>query len=171
MDCCWYCGTTEATAYEWEHQLPLSRGGVGKVQVRSCRRCNRIKGSDTLEEYRQRLSDILRYPVVFAGEVAPGEPFSCDMAEVERVLAAQTVVRLSGVLSEEIRDAYWHLRGRGVYMTILDIVERGLRMELAGLRRQFNDEQPFPPYRPAEQLSLLDDGATGATETTGMTDS
>src|SRR4051794_26069851 len=136
MDTCWYCGTTEATAYEWEHQLPLSRGGDGEDLVRSCRRCNRLKGSSSVGEFRARLATILRHPVVFAGEVGPDGVHTCDMAAVEAVLAAQTTVRLSGVLSEEIRDAHWFLRGRGVSLALVDLVEAGVRHELEQLRRR-----------------------------------
>jgi hypothetical protein len=63
---CWYCGTPiglgkvrlEQRAVV-EHQTPVSRGGSDDDSnlVAACSLCNSMKGTRTLEEYRQRVAE------------------------------------------------------------------------------------------------------------------
>ena len=58
---CSYCGT-KFKPWEFciEHMTPLSRGGTNEIEnlVPSCIECNSIKGSKTLEEFRERVAEI-----------------------------------------------------------------------------------------------------------------
>jgi hypothetical protein len=49
---CWYCGRKEYL--EREHMIPTSRGGSdGEANIiDACRRCNKTKNHQTLEEFR-----------------------------------------------------------------------------------------------------------------------
>lgn len=66
--CCWYCGRElefgntkkivyKANLFVIEHQIPRIRGGADNIEnlVAACFTCNRRKGSQTVEEYRQAL--------------------------------------------------------------------------------------------------------------------
>lgn len=55
---CFYCGVPfELTGFHIEHILPLSRGGTDDPDnlVAACPTCNILKGSMTVEEYRNWL--------------------------------------------------------------------------------------------------------------------
>lgn len=61
---CWYCGTELQDHVNCndvrklrvqEHQLPISRGGLGTQTVPACFSCNSRKGPRTVEEYRRWL--------------------------------------------------------------------------------------------------------------------
>lgn len=61
--CCAYCqvkltawGRELETSLQWDHVVPLSRGGVDGVGnlVPSCRRCNLSKGRSTVTEWKLR---------------------------------------------------------------------------------------------------------------------
>ena len=91
MITCWYCGTADpALAYEREHQLPLSLGGGGGADniVDSCRACNRLKASRSVDQFRLEIECRLGTPVTFAGEATPTTP-ATDITAV-RSFAAQT---------------------------------------------------------------------------------
>jgi 5-methylcytosine-specific restriction endonuclease McrA len=52
---CWYCGGGEGP-FETEHQVPVSRGGKWRGNVVwACASCNHLKGSLTVEEFREAL--------------------------------------------------------------------------------------------------------------------
>jgi HNH endonuclease len=170
MSGCWYCGTTEADAWERDHQLPITRGGIGDDLVRACRGCNRLKGRNTVEEFRRRLEAILKRPVIFAGEAGLGESHTCDMAAVRQVLVSQTVIRFRGLLAEEIKDAWYYLRTHGLpSITVLEIAERGVTLALAELAAAHHGGDPFParPDHPSAQLALFE--ATVVTKATEAT--
>lgn len=110
---CWYCGTEEASVFEREHQLPITRGGFGPGNVWAYRPCNRLKGPARVEEFRSRLAELLGHPIAFAGE---GSTEHLDRAQVEHVraiLSAQRVLKLTGTLADELRDAVMFLRTHG----------------------------------------------------------
>lgn len=65
---CWYCGIDLVTwtvkgrqpnSFTIDHLIPISRNGTNEISnlVPACSHCNTSKGSRTLEEYRQSLTD------------------------------------------------------------------------------------------------------------------
>src|SRR5687768_11265800 len=112
MDRCWYCGSIDATAYEWEHQIPLVRGWDGEPLVRSCRPCNRVKGPRTVEEFRALLVDVAGEPVVFAGEAEAGQPYS-DVSLLRSWVGKRASVDLRTRTIERARAALRFEKRRG----------------------------------------------------------
>lgn len=73
---CWYCGVSldGVSEFEFDHFFPKSRGGENDLRnlVPCCPKCNHVKGSKTLEEFRKYLelkNKISRH--VFYFETAP----------------------------------------------------------------------------------------------------
>lgn len=157
MRMCWYCGTDEAPAYEREHQLPITRGGMGSGDVWACRTCNRLKGPTTVEEFRTRLAQLLGRVISFAGEA--GAPDALDHTEVQtarEILSSQRVIKLTGTLAGELRDAVMFLRAHGQpTLTLSAVGHEAIRRELARLAQLHNDDQPFPRYERPSQLDLF----------------
>jgi hypothetical protein len=149
---CWYCGDQEPEAWEHDHQLPVPRGGTADDQVLSCRRCNRTKGGLDVEEFRAMLAEVLGSPIVFAGEVGPGEPFSADVAAARELMAAQVVTKLTGHAARRARAACWTLR-----LQMAALVETAVTAYVHELARRHNGGADFapPPMPQVGQLCLF----------------
>jgi hypothetical protein len=157
MDRCWYCGSIDEPAYEWEHQIPLIRGWNGEPLVRSCRACNRLKGSRTVEEFRTLLADVAGEPVVFAGEAEPGQPYS-DVSLLRSWVGKRASVELRTRTIERARAALRFEQRRGrVSLTLHELVDELVSEGLDRLAQKHNDGQPFPAIHRSVQMSLLQD--------------
>lgn len=156
MRTCWYCGTAEAGVYEREHQLPITRGGMGAGDVWACRTCNRLKGPATVEEFRLRLVLLLGEPITFAGEEGPAHLDPAQVEKAREILSSQRVLKLTGPLAGELRDAVMFLRAQGQpTLTLSAIAHEAIRRELERLAQLHNDGQPFPHHERPSQLGLF----------------
>ncbi len=161
---CWYCGTEEATAFEREHHLPITRGGFGLGDVWACRPCNRLKGPATVEEFRSRLAELLGQPILFAGEGAPEHLDRAQIEQVRAILNTQRVLKLTGTLAGDLRDAVMFLRTHGQpTLTLSAIGHEAIRRELARLPQGHNGGQPFPRFEPPSQLDVFASGKPAKT--------
>jgi 5-methylcytosine-specific restriction endonuclease McrA len=54
---CAYCGDKLAKGWHVDHMMPQEQGGSDHTDnlIASCRKCNRAKGTKTIEEFRQAL--------------------------------------------------------------------------------------------------------------------
>lgn len=157
---CWYCGIDHTAIFEQEHQLPITRGGFGPGDVWACRPCNRLKGTATVEEFRSRLAELLGQPIAFAGE-GPADHFDhAQLEQVRAILSTQRVLKLTGTLAGELRDAVMFLRTHGQpTLTLSAVGHQAVQRELARLAQLHNEGQPFPRYNRPSQLGLFaDDG-------------
>ena len=121
MTTCWYCGTSDPDlAYEREHQLPLSLGGGGGADniVDSCRACNRLKASRSVDQFRLEIETRLGTPVTFAGEATPTTP-ATDITSVRSFAAVTGLVRLPEEVLAELRTTVLALHAAGWPATTL----------------------------------------------------
>ena len=142
---CWYCGTVRGP-WEREHQLPVSRGGVGGDNVvRACEACNHLKGKLTLDEFRSALALRLALPtVVFDGE-AGEDRTATPIGHIRTLAATQEVTKLDPVVGERLDRALVWLRRRGQTMTRKDAVSAAVAAWLDGLAEAELDGEDFPP--------------------------
>lgn len=153
---CWYCGTNETAAWERDHQLPITRGGFGPGDVWACRPCNRLKGPNTVEEFRARLAQVLGRPVSFAGEGGSDHLDDTEMQRARNILSSQRVLKLTGSLAGELLDAVMFLRGHGQpTLTLSTVGHEAIRRELVRLTQLHNSGKPFPHYERPHQLDLF----------------
>ena len=67
---CWYCGCElHPDHFHVDHQIPKSSGGSSDIDnlVASCERCNMVKGTLSIEEFRIRMKYM---PAVLPSRVA-----------------------------------------------------------------------------------------------------
>jgi hypothetical protein len=153
---CWYCGTTEAEAFERDHQLPIVLGGVGDDLVDACRADNKAKGPRTVEEYRQVLSRYAGRPIVFAGETDDAEAGQL-VATARELIGGRDPIWVDSLIARQARAAVvWRQTHGDHRATLRRLVDEAVSTYVEGLKAQLNGGQDFPEPPEVFQLELLE---------------
>ena len=95
-----------------------------------------------MEEFRALLLGVLGQPILFFGEVEPGQRHSADVEAARRRLAEQRMIKRSGSLAIELAAAVRTLHAKGLP-----------DQAIAAIAHQMVDRRlnQLPPHRPGSR--------------------
>jgi hypothetical protein len=102
------------------------------------------------------LAELLKQPISFAGEGRSDHLTHTQVSHVQGILSTQRVLKLTGTLAGELRDAVMFIRTQSQpTLTLSTVAHEAVRRELARLAQIHNEGQPFPHYERPTQLDLF----------------